>query len=1269
MYELFDTPNSFLLDTGADISLIKLSKLKDETLCYEDQQITLKGIDHNELSPIKTICYVYLNIQIENKKINHCFHVVPDTFPISFDGLIGNDFIKKFKVQINYLDNILKFQDSQIPLCHIESPIKIDNSTPIPKSYLNSSNESSTSFSNTESSINSNQIILNPRSETVVKIKIINSHLKEGICPDINILDDVVLCPSIVKVIDEDYALTTILNSSEKHVKIDQLEILLEPLPSIENKSLSINSISNSQVEQNSSSNRLNKIASLLRTDHLSEEEKSSLIQICHEYNHIFFIDGDKLSYTDAVMHEIHTENSIPINTKSYRYPEIHKDEVNQQISKMLNDNIIEPSISPWNSPVWIVPKKIDASGKRKWRIVIDYRKLNEITIGDSFPLPNISEILDQLGHSKYFSTIDLTSGFHQIKMSPKDAPKTAFSTPSGHYQFTRMPFGLRNAPATFQRLMNSVLSGIQNIRCFVYLDDIVIFADTLENHNRRLKEVFKRLSDFNLKIQPDKCEFLRREVMYLGHLITETGVKPNPDKVKAVADYPIPSSPKEIKAFLGLAGYYRRFIKNFSSLSQPLTKLLKKDTPFNWTSLQQQSFEQLKQLLCSEPLLQYPDFTKTFYLTTDASNFSIGSVLSQGKPPDDLPIAYASRTLNKAESNYSTTERELLAIVWSVKHFRPYLYGRKFVIVTDHKPLTWLFNVKDPGSRLVRWRLILEEYDYDIIYKPGKINNNADALSRIPISENLNSISNTILTTNLVNSDSLPNYKNFLDITKSSIIINNNLIETGESINNSNYDIVLFISKDLEIDDNNKEIFETFSHILDLKNQHLEIGDIKLFKENNRIVYYTIYKNHHWETVSYENIYNTLITLRNYLKETKTSYISIPTFRNNFDTLKWSKIRLMLRFIFKNTDINIKIHHNTLITPNSDQIQQILLENHSSPMAGHSGFHRTYNRIKEKYKWSKMKNDIKNFIKTCESCQRNKLVRKKHKKPMEITTTSTTPFEKVFLDIVGPLTLTENGNKYILTLQDDLTKYSRAFAIPNHEAKTISKQFVENFICDFGIPRTIVTDQGKDFTSDLLKNVSKLLKIKQINCSAYHPQSNGALERSHATLADYLKHYINNNQTDWDDWLKFGMFSYNTTIHTSTKFSPFELVFGYKANLPSSITNNPDFKYTYDDYLDELTLKLQKSNEIARNNLLQSKETNKKYYDKKTNDIHFNVGEKVYLLNEYTKPGRSKKLTQNYTGPYPIVEINSPVNYTIKIKKKNVKVHANRLKKAFISG
>ncbi|KAG6445389.1 hypothetical protein O3G_MSEX003922 [Manduca sexta] len=320
-----------------------------------------------------------------------------------------------------------------------------------------------------------------------------------------------------------------------------------------------------------------------------------------------------------------HDEVDVPTD------PKCHKKEVQTQIQKMLDDNIIQPSSSPWSSPIWIVPKKTDAQGQKKWRIVIDYRKLNDVTIGETYPIPQISEILDQLGSNKYFTTLDLASGFHQILINPEDAPKTAFSVPQGHFQFNRMPFGLKNAPSTFQKLMNTCLTGLQGTRCFVYLDDIVIYSYDLNSHISTLKEVFNRLRSFTLKLQPEKCEFLRKEVAYLGHIINENGVKPNTDKTKAVTQFPTPQSPKDIKSFLGLVSYYRRFIPNFAKLAKPLTSLLKKDIPFLWQNEQQLAFETLKDRLVSAPILAYPNFTQPFILTCDASNFAISAILSQG--------------------------------------------------------------------------------------------------------------------------------------------------------------------------------------------------------------------------------------------------------------------------------------------------------------------------------------------------------------------------------------------------------------------------------------------------------------------------------------------------------------------------------------------------------------------------------------------------------------------------------------------------------------
>lgn len=860
---------------------------------------------------------------------------------------------------------------------------------------------------------------------------------------------------------------------------------------------------------------RLRELVSQLSFDSdASEIEKAQLMQICEEFNDVFHLEGESLSTTELLTHHIPIyTDTAPINVRPYRLAETHKSEINRQIQNLLSQEIIIPSKSAWNAPLLIINKKDDAFGNKQWRLVIDYRKLNEVTIGDAFPIPNITEILDSLGASKYFTSLDLADGYYQIKMSEEDREKTAFSTNFGHFEFNRMSMGLKGAPATFQRLMNIALSGLIGQVCLVYLDDIIVFGDNVETHNENLKTVLKKLREHNLKLKPSKCHFLRKELKFLGHIVTENGIKPDPSKIEAVKNFPRPKDVKTVQTFLGLANYYRRFIPNFSKIAQPINNLLKKKVKFLWDDKCEVSFTILKECLTTSPVLSYPDFRKEFILTTDASTTALGAVLSQGEIGKDLPVAYGSRTLNSAERNYSTIERELLAIVWATHTFRPYLLGRKFTVVTDHRPLLWLFSVKDPSSRLVRWKIKLAEYNFNVVFKPGKYNSNADALSRI---------------------------------------------------------------QDFEC----AVITRAQTQIL-LKNN-----------ENDK---------------------------------------------------------------YKYTSAN---EQNIITLTEDKEIKRVLNEFHNTPLGGHQGFIRTYNRIKSHYVWQNMKTDIAEMVKNCELCQTNK-ISLTTKMPMKITTTSSKPFEKMFLDIVGPLCSSYNNNKYILTIQDDLTKFSMAIPIPDMEAKTVAENFVTRIICTYGTPDVILTDQGTNFLSDLFKNICKYLKIKKIQTSGYHPQTNGALERSHRTLSEYLRNFSSKDPLAWDAWLPYAMFTYNTTPHTSTKYTPYELLYGFKASLPSSIQKSPEPCYNYDDYLNELRVRLQTTHKLARDNLIKSKEKSKGVYDNKVNPIILQEGDKVFVKNEK----RVSKFSPIWLGPYDVVKPISRENTAVKIKHKPKVIHNNRLK------
>ncbi|KAL4153720.1 hypothetical protein QTP88_001553 [Uroleucon formosanum] len=947
----------------------------------------------------------------------------------------------------------------------------------------------------------------------------------------------------------------------------------------------------------------------------MDNEQRQSILEICEHYQDIFYLTGDTLTCTDTLTHKINIpENQEPIYKRPYRLPHAQMAEIDSQIKQMEKDDIIEPSFSPWNAPLLLVKKKLDASQIPKFRIVVDFRALNKVTINEYHPLPNITEILDQLGQCNLFSIIDLASGFYQIKLDEKSKELTAFSTNQGHWHFKKMAMGLKTSPCSFQRLMNNVMAGIVGIKCLVYLDDIIIYGKGLLDHNEKLRDVFERLRNHNLKIQPTKCEFLKQQCMYLGHIISENGIRPDPEKIKSVLQFPIPTSVKEIKSFLGLSGYYRKFIKSYSLISKPMTNLLRKDVTFNWDTSCQEAFDKLKNILCSEPILRYPDFTKPFIVTTDASGKALGAILSQGEISQDLPIAYASRTLSKCESNYSTTELECLAIIFAVKTFRPYLYGRKFIILSDHRALSWLFNLKDPLSKLARWRILLEEYDYEIKYKPGVLNSNVDALSRM-------------YTIHEIKEESYPAFLNKFEtqlITNKRVKeVNGSLIESPEE-----YHIVSEIEKHYNFMSGvNYEIKQKFGNGQKLAPSK-EIGEVNYLRDKDRYIIFLTTKSRNKQKATYENIYLSLLNLK--LLCEKHSLNKLAMNKLGFiDQLEWTQVRAMIRYVFRNTDIDVIICSKLEFT--DEEKLMIFKQCHDSIIGGHVGIHRTIKKIKTQFNWRGLKEDVIEYIKNCESCQKGKVANKKVKQPMLITSTSSEPFEKIFLDIVGPLVTTLSGNTYILTLQDDLTKYSMGIALPNHQANTIAEAFVTNFVCTHGIPQTILTDQGTDFLSKIFTEVCKLLQINKINTSPFHPQTNGSLERSHRTLTEYLRHYVDKKLNNWDEYLPYAFFVYNSTEHTSTGYQPYSLLYGRRLEIPIKLSHEPEPRYNYDNYYFDLKQKMQESHKIAKENLIKRKVKSKQIYDNNENSIEIHVKDQILLRDKTQK----NKLNPLWIGPY----------------------------------
>lgn len=1183
-----------LLDTGASISIIKEEELPKTTQVFRDN-LAVNGIG----GKVYSTGYAVLDLHASKTDTFQIkFHIFK-TLPIIVDGILGLDFMKRYKANIDLNTNLLTLQ--------------------IGDKYYNQPIFDKPDYSNS--------LLIPPRSETIHYIYL-NTEVKGDCLVSARELEkDVFLAGTIVRPKNKRVPIK-ILNTRDEEVSLKNFVLNVEDLADYHTFEFS---------KHESSLKRAVTLLPILELQHLNREEKESIEKICTKYSDIFFLPGDKLETTNICEQSITLKNNInPIYNKPYRLPQALKPEVNKQIDNMLKDDIIEVSSSEWSSPILLVPKKTE--GSPKWRLVIDFRKLNENIVDDKFPLPNITDILDSLSGSIYFTHLDLQQGYYQVKLEPESRKYTAFSTSTGHYQLKRLPMGLKTSCSAFSRVMSIAMSGLAFEKCFVYLDDVIVFGRSLTTHNQNLIDVFERLRKVNLKLNPIKCQFLKKEILYLGHLVSADGVSPDPDKTKVLENFPIPKNVDEVRRFVAFCNYYRKFVPSFATITMPLNRLLKKDEPFVWSLECQNAFNFLKTSLMTPPILQYPDFSETneFILQTDASDMAVGAVLCNRNMK---PVAYASRPLNKAEKNYPVIQKELTAIVWAVKYFRPYLFGRTFTIMTDHKPLVYLFGIKDPSSRLIKYRLILEEYDFKIVYVRGKENVIADALSRICIT-----------------SDELKNMKEQI----LAVTTRGQKRRLEESYKNQT------------VPSKTTDNWPDQPRVVELLRQPCDSIEMKLVEEK------TIRK--------YKR--------ENMIEEQKDCFVYIPSkmllcinldFRLHFSRAEFAtklkefceRIDVKELCIVKDDNNNefIKGLYSVIksfkewpgpricILRGIERIydekeKEFILNNyHLLPTSGHAGMNRMANNIKRKYYWPGLDMDIRKFISKCEMCQKMKQS-KYTRQPMTVTTTASAAFEKVFLDLVGPLDRDESGNCYILTLQCELTKYIEAYPLPNKETVTVAKAFVNNFILRFGIPKCIATDRGTEFISQVMKQVCRLLEIEKLQSTAYHHQSIGSLEIAHKHLGAFLRTYCNNSYHSWSDWLPFWCFSFNTSVNTQTKYTPYELVFGRQCRLPNSLELDVEPLYNIDDYCLDLKYKLQVALRDARNNLVACKKKRKDKYDKSCNPVCYKKNDLILVKNEC-----ARKLDCIFDGPFEVLE---DLGINVKIIK-NGKVdiiHKDRTKK-----
>ncbi|CAD6186088.1 unnamed protein product [Caenorhabditis auriculariae] len=880
----------------------------------------------------------------------------------------------------------------------------------------------------------------------------------------------------------------------------------------------------------------------------LDEAQQKELRKIILDHRSAFFNDDGNIGmFTGPIQHRIDIRDDLPFpKPRTYRTPLGKRDEVERQVQELLAQGIIEPSLSTFTSPVVLVKKK-DST----WRFTVDYRQLNAVTKKQVYLIPTVSEIVDLAAGAKFFTNLDLISGFFQLPLREEDRPLTAFTTPSGTYQFRRMPMGLCGAPHTFQSAVQYLQKQLPRGKLFVYLDDLLLTSETAEDHLEDIKALLNTTARLGFKVRLSKCHFAQEDVTFLGLRIGREGVAPNPKKVEALNQFPQPRSPTAVRSFLGMCNYFRRFVKDFASLAAPLHNLTKEDTEFNWTPEHEKSFNELKSRLTTAPILAGPTPGQPYQIESDASSIAIGAVLLQAKNPGEPlhAIAYASRKLRAAERNYAAIETEALALVFALNEFRTYVLGCPITAIVDHRPLTSLMVRKDLVGRLAKFQLIIAEYDIQITYRPGSKNVVPDALSRYIEDEARDPI-----------------------------------IKTAKKA--------------------------TVAHLHDTSTLDVD---------------------------SFRKIQNETKWIRDAISELSTGNSA-------------SKNEANKRYVLYNDMLYAKprsaAHPPLLILPRADAItKSIIQEVHNDPITGaHLGATKTAQAIKRRLVWTNIDDDVRLFVAQCTKCQKRKPnAWQATREPLGSLPIGDAPGQRWHIDVLGPLPITARQNRYILTMVDAFSKLLITVPINTQETTVIVRAILDNLVTKHGTPQCIVTDNGSNFQSKSFKDTINTLGMTHISTAPYHKNSNGQVERYHRTLEESLAAFVNDTQSDWDDYLSLITFALNTTPHTTTGLSPFFVTHGREPRIPADVLwKSPMPVYiNEEDHATMLRIQLAELWKFTRERLRVGQARQKKNYEKthRIAERKICTGDLVLVKRAPAK----NKLAPYLHGPYTVISVSGP--------------------------
>ena len=997
----------------------------------------------------------------------------------------------------------------------------------------------------------------------------------------------------------------------------------------------------------------------------LSGADDKAFRHLLVNYGDVFAKTKMDLGNCTMIKHHIDTGDARPLKARPRRLPQAQFDEMSSQVRKLEANGIIEAADSEWGANVILVKKK-DST----WRMCVDYRDLNSKTTNvDPYLIPRIDDTIDALGGAKFFCTLDLIQGYHQIEMTEESKAKTAFVVPRmtpSQWQYNFMPFGVTGGPATFQRVMDRILSGLEHKVALAYLDDVIVYGQTAAICIVNLEKVLVRIKDAGLKLKPAKCEFFKKELLYLGHIVSADGIKCDPAKIEAIKKWLPPRTAKQVKVFLGTANYYNRFIKDYSAKAYPLYQLSRKGRKFKWEGEHQKGFDEIRRSLIEAPVMSYPLDDGLYILDTDASGYAIGGVLSQVQLNDEgveeeKVISYGSKSLQPREQRYCTRRRELLAIVHFVKVFRAYLYGRRVVIRTDHASLKYIKTLKDPNEQFSRWFERLEETNYEIQIRAGVKHGNADGLSRLETEE----IGIT------------PPHKEGVDWSclpcagKKCICVG--VIDLEANGDTEDDFTILSAAHDSNTCNGHREAARADCLVV---RREYTVDEMPARVAARRVlpaVAAAITFEQLWSEDEMRIVQRTdpdmamlYAAKRDGLPKPTLLQVSAASEALIMYWHEWKRLELIDGLLYRRWEARDGGHHYMqLVLPFVYQ-EKMCEAFHDSNAAAHMGKRRTFNQVHRRVFWYRMGEDIKFWIRTCDICQRRKRPGKTPLAPKKVYTTGNV-CQRVCLDICGPLALTPRKNQYILVVMDQYSKYTRAFALPNQTAKTIAEVFHKEWVCLLGAPREVHTDQGRNFDGVVFNQLCELFNSAKTRTTAYHASANGGVERFNHTMCNMLSALAEHDRRSWDEKLAYACQAYNSTRHDTTGMEPNLLMFGRQPDLPWDVMvpKRPDSEpMLQHDYIRKVKRDMRRIHQLAREKAGRAATVIKRYNDRKSHLNLYQVGDLVLLRSYKIMPGLNK-LKDNYEGPVFIIDVISDITFRVAkdARSKAKIVHHDRLK------